>query len=82
MTENKVEYFLNPDNYKKESQMSHRIEKVIKRDGTVETLLPEKLNGWAEYVGKQVDVSWSAITMAAQKTLPKGVVDSDTLNGC
>ena len=79
MTENKVNYFLNPDNYKKESQMSHRIEKVIKRDGTVEDFAPEKLNGWAEYGCKTVDVSWSAITMAAQKTLPKGVVDSDTL---
>lgn len=79
MTDNKVEYSLNPDNYKKESQMSHRIEKVIKRDGTVEDFAPEKLNGWAEYGCKTVDVSWSAITMAAQKTLPKGVVDSDTL---
>ncbi|MGT0185456.1 ribonucleotide reductase N-terminal alpha domain-containing protein, partial [Salmonella enterica] len=79
MTENKVEYYLNPDNYKKENQMSHRIEKVIKRDGTVEDFAPEKLNGWAEYGCKTVDVSWSAITMAAQKTLPKGVVDSDTL---
>ncbi|AJA73533.1 ribonucleotide reductase of class Ia (aerobic) alpha subunit [Shigella phage SHSML-45] len=59
--------------------MSHRIEKVIKRDGTVEDFAPEKLNGWAEYGCKTVDVSWSAITMAAQKTLPKGVVDSDTL---
>ncbi|WCZ57482.1 ribonucleotide reductase of class Ia (aerobic), alpha subunit [Salmonella phage Kenya-K20] len=79
MTDNKVEYSLNPDNYKKESQMSHRIEKVIKRDGTVEDFAPEKINGWAEYGCKTVDVSWSAITMAAQKTLPKGVVDSDTL---
>ncbi|MFP9216648.1 hypothetical protein, partial [Enterococcus faecalis] len=81
MTENKVNYFLNLDNYKKENQMSHRIEKVIKRDGTVEDFAPEKLNGWAEYGCKTVDVSWSAITMAAQKTLPKGVVDSDTLMG-
>lgn len=79
MTNNNVEYSLNPDNYKKESQMSHRIEKVIKRDGTIEDFAPEKINGWAEYGCKTVDVSWSAITMAAQKTLPKGVVDSDTL---
>lgn len=79
MTENKVEYYLNPDNYKKESQMSHRIEKVIKRDGTVQDFAPEKLNDWAAWACKDTDVSWSAVVMAALKNLPKGVVDSDTL---
>ncbi|EDV1300578.1 ribonucleoside-diphosphate reductase subunit alpha [Salmonella enterica subsp. enterica serovar Hadar] len=59
--------------------MSHRIEKVIKRDGTVQDFAPEKLNDWAAWACKDTDVSWSAVVMAALKNLPKGVVDSDTL---
>lgn len=79
MTENKVEYLLNPDNYQKEAPMTQRIAFVIKRDGTKEPFIPQKLNDWAKYIGVRSDVPWSPVAVAAVKNLPKGDVHSDDL---
>uniref|UniRef100_A0AAU8ECX8 Ribonucleoside-diphosphate reductase n=1 Tax=Klebsiella phage vB_Kpn13-P2 TaxID=3230841 RepID=A0AAU8ECX8_9VIRU len=79
MAENKVEYFLNPDNLQKELPMTQRIEYVIKRDGTKEPFMAQKLNDWAKYIGIRSDVPWSPVAVAAVKNLPKGDVHSDDL---
>lgn len=75
---NKVEYFLNPDNYRKEP-MKQRIRKVVKRDGTVEEFYPEKLNSWAAWACKGANVSWSDVVFYALKKLPEEIVDTDLL---
>ncbi|WOZ53602.1 ribonucleotide reductase large subunit [Klebsiella phage pKMKP103] len=79
MAENKVKYFLNPDNLQKELPMTQRIEYVIKRDGTKEPFMAQKLNDWAKYIGIRSDVPWSPVAVAAVKNLPKGDVHSDDL---
>lgn len=79
MAENKVEFFLNPENHKKEEPMTQRINYVIKRDGTKEPFMAQKLNDWAKYIGIRSDVPWSPVAVAAVKNLPKGDVHSDDL---
>ena len=59
--------------------MTQRIEYVIKRDGTKEPFMAQKLNDWAKYIGIRSDVPWSPVAVAAVKNLPKGDVHSDDL---
>ena len=59
--------------------MTQRIEYVIKRDGTKEPFIAQKLNDWAKYIGIRSDVPWSPVAVAAVKNLPKGDVHSDDL---
>ena len=47
MTESKVNYFLNPAN--QGNSMQTKLKEVIKRDGSIEPFMPEKLNNWAKW---------------------------------
>ncbi|ATS94059.1 putative ribonucleoside-diphosphate reductase alpha subunit [Pectobacterium phage DU_PP_V] len=55
------------------------IEKVIKRDGTIEAFMPEKLNQWGEWAVGESTANWSDLVMRAIKGISDTVVDSDEL---
>ncbi|QGH45265.1 ribonucleotide reductase of class Ia, beta subunit [Bacteriophage Eos] len=79
MIEDKVKYFLNPENNKKEVNMTQRITHVIKRDGSIEPFDANKPNSWAKWSCRNTDAPWSPVVMAALKNLPKGMVHTDDL---
>lgn len=79
MTQNKVNFFLNPDNYQKEATMIDRITEVIKRPGYIEKFDIAKLNNWAKWSCRTTDAPWSPVVLAAIKNLPKGRVHTDDL---
>lgn len=74
----KVKLFLDP-NYKGNNVAQFKIDKVIKRDGTIEDFKYEKIEGWAKWAGAVAQASWSSVIMSAIKKLPAGSVDSDLL---
>ncbi|URC22573.1 ribonucleoside-diphosphate reductase I subunit alpha [Serratia phage vB_SmaM-Kamaji] len=74
----KVKLFLDP-NYKGNNVQQFKIDKVIKRDGTIEDFDYSKIEGWAKWAGKLSSASWSSVIMAAIKKLPAGSVDSEQL---
>lgn len=76
---NKVEYFLNPDNYQKEIPVTNKITKILKRGGYLEDFDPEKINGWAKWACRDSSANWSEVVMMAIKKLPGGIVDADDL---
>lgn len=79
MTQSNVEWFLKSENKDKESEMTQRIQNVIKRDGTIEPFEANKLNDWGKWAGRNTTAPWSPVVMKATKDLPKGDVHSDDL---
>lgn len=77
MTESKVEYFLNPAN--QGNSMQTKLKEVIKRDGSIEPFMPEKLNNWAKWSCKGSTASWSSLVLTAVKQISDSRVTTDFL---
>lgn len=77
MTINKVNFFLNPAN--QGNSMQTKLKEVIKRDGTIEPFMPEKLNNWAKWFCKDSTASWSALALTAVKQVSDSRVTTDFL---
>ena len=77
MTESKVNYFLNPAN--QGNSMQTKLKEVIKRDGSIEPFMPEKLNNWAKWSCKGSTASWSSLVLTAVKQISDSRVTTDFL---
>lgn len=77
MTESKVNYFLNPAN--QGNSMQTKLKEVIKRDGSIEPFMPEKLNNWAKWSCKGSTASWSSLVLTAIKQISDSRVTTDFL---
>lgn len=77
MTENKVNFFLNPAN--QGNSMQTKLKEVIKRDGSIEPFMPEKLNNWAKWSCKGSTASWSSLVLTAVKQISDSRVTTDFL---
>lgn len=57
------------------------IEKVIKRDGSVQAFDPNKINGWGEWASNNLKyVNWSEIVLGAMSKMDKIVTSEDLQN--
>ncbi|XAG95906.1 ribonucleoside-diphosphate reductase large subunit [Kononvirus KKP3711] len=59
--------------------MQTKLKEVIKRDGSIEPFMPEKLNNWAKWSCKGSTASWSSLVLTAVKQISDSRVTTDFL---
>lgn len=59
--------------------MQTKLKEVIKRDGSIEPFMPEKLNNWAKWSCKGSTASWSSLVITAVKQISDSRVTTDFL---